>query len=128
MSDYIDIDLSLKPSPNKDFKTLTDEVSIKNSIGRLLSMELHDIPFDDRIQSFLKELLFESSGQLSVAMVETNLRWLLDQYEPRIKVNEIITEFDDTNQGINITIRYLIIKTNATDEYVYSKSKGDIQS
>lgn len=128
MSDYIDIDLSLKPSPNKDFKTLTDEVSIKNSIARLLSMELHDIPFDDRIQSFLKELLFESSGQLSVAMVETNLRWLLDQYEPRIKVNEIITEFDDTNQGISITIRYLIIKTNATDEYVYSKSKGDIQS
>lgn len=127
MAIYTDVDLSFEPSPNKDFKLIVDDFSIKNSISRLLGLELHDLPFNDRVESFLKEILFENAGQLSVAMVETQLFWLLEQYEPRIKVEEIITNFDDIGYGVEIVIKYTVIKTKKKDEYVFTKTNKGVQ-
>lgn len=118
MKNYIDVDLSFKMTDNGDIRVITDDESIKNSIIRLSTLELHDIPFNDYINTDLKSLMFENEGQINIATISKYLNWLYTEYEPRINVIDVDVQYHNDGTGVSIDVLYYIIKTNKQNRVV----------
>lgn len=118
MKNYIDVDLSFKMTENGDIRVITDDESIKNSIIRLSTLELHDIPFNDYINTDLKSLMFENEGQINIATISKYLNWLYTEYEPRINVIDVDVQYHNDGTGVSIDVLYYIIKTNKQNRVV----------
>lgn len=118
MKNYIDVDLSFNMTDNGDIRVITDDESIKNSIIRLSTLELHDIPFNDYINTDLKSLMFENEGQINIATISKYLNWLYTEYEPRIKIIDVDVQYHNDGTGVSIDVLYYIIKTNKQNRVV----------
>lgn len=97
-----DLDLSLKIHPiRKDIIPLKDDAAIKNAIRNLLVTNFYERPFQDDLGANLRGLLFEPAGVLTNIQLRDNIRFCIEKYEPRVKVNSIdITDVVDENRYI----------------------------
>lgn len=118
MSSYSDIDLSFELTPNKDIGIIRDNNCINVSIMNLLSFQKHDIFLNDYFGGFLKDILFESDNQVDIGILSNRIEWVLDTYEPRIKVNEVSVEFRNDTL-LDIAITYTILKTEQEHTITY---------
>lgn len=117
-STYSDIDLSFILTPNKDIGLIKDDKCINTAIMNLLSFQKHDIFLNDYFGGFLKDILFESDNQVDIGILSTRIEWVLDTYEPRIKVNDVLVEF--RNESIlDISITYTVLKTEQENTITY---------
>lgn len=111
--DYRDLDLDFMKNPKTDALILkTGKEAIKRSIKNLLFTNKYERPFQSYIGSGLRDLLFENFTPLTAIQVKDAVRLTLDNFEPRITVSEVIVEDDIDNNGINITLSYIIKNTN----------------
>lgn len=118
MSSYSDIDLSFELTPNKDIGIIRDNNCINVSIMNLLSFQKHDIFLNDYFGGFLKDILFESDNQVDIGILSNRIEWVLETYEPRIKVNEVSVEFRNDTL-LDIAITYTILKTEQEHTITY---------
>lgn len=118
MSIYSDIDLSFELTPNKDIGIIKDDNCINVSIMNLLSFQKHDIFLNDYFGGFLKDILFESDNQIDLGILTTRIEWVLDTYEPRIKVDDVFIEFRNETL-LDIAITYTILKTEQVHTITY---------
>ena len=97
-----DLDLSLKIHPiRKDIIPLKDDAAIKNAIRNLLVTNFYERPFQDDLGANLRGLLFEPAGVLTNIQLRDNIRFCIEKYEPRVRVNSIdITDVVDENRYI----------------------------
>jgi phage baseplate assembly protein W len=122
---WSDLDLSLKIHPiRKDIVSLKDDAAIKNAVKNLLVSNFYERPFQDDLGANLRGLLFEPAGLFTEIMLRDNIKNVLDNYEPRIRVSSIniidntqansygiivnfkIKEFDQAT-SVNIELRRL---------------------
>ena len=118
MNSYSDIDLSFIPTPNKDIGIIKNNSCINVAIMNLLSFQKHDVFLNDYFGGFLKDILFESDNQIDIGILTTRIEWILDTYEPRIKVNDVSIEFKNDNM-LDIKITYTILKTEQEHTITY---------
>lgn len=113
---YTDLDLSFKPDPDTgDVGMLTDRDCIRSSVYRIISLNKYDIPFNIIDYSNLKRLLFEQPSHATYASITTSLQILLENLEPRIKINDIDIEYNEVTSEFIVDIKYLIIRNNTED-------------
>lgn len=118
---YTDLDLRFKPDPSTgDVGLLEDVDCIRNSVLRIISLDKFDIPFNIIDYSDLKKLLFEQPSHTIYASISTSVQVLIENLEPRIRVNDINIEYDEVDSVFTVDIKYLIIRTN-TEELVTKK-------
>jgi phage baseplate assembly protein W len=122
---WSDLDLSLKIHPiRKDIVSLKDDAAIKNAVKNLLVSNFYERPFQDDLGANLRGLLFEPAGLFTEIMLRDNIKNVLDNHEPRIRVTSIniidntqansygiivnfkIKEFDQAT-SVNIELRRL---------------------
>lgn len=122
---WSDLDLSLKIHPiRKDIISLKDDAAIKNAVKNLLVSNFYERPFQDDLGANLRGLLFEPAGLFTEIMLRDNIKNVLDNHEPRIRVTSIniidntqansygiivnfkIKEFDQAT-SVNIELRRL---------------------
>jgi len=85
-----DLDLSLKIHPiRKDIIPLKDDAAIKNAIKNLLITNFYERPFADDLGANLRGLLFEPAGLLTNIELRSNIRDVIEKYEPRVSVTSI---------------------------------------
>lgn len=85
-----DLDLSLKIHPiRKDIIPLKDDAAIKNAIKNLLITNFYERPFADDLGANLRGLLFEPAGILTNIELRSNIRDVIQKYEPRVTVSSI---------------------------------------
>ena len=109
-----DLDLSLKIHPiRKDIIPLKDDAAIKNAIKNLLITNFYERPFADDLGANLRGLLFEPAGLLTNIELRSNIRDVIQKYEPRVSVtsiditdnvprNEYLIEVFFNIKGINV--------------------------
>ena len=109
-----DLDLSLKIHPiRKDIIPLKDDAAIKNAIKNLLITNFYERPFADDLGANLRGLLFEPAGLLTNIELRSNIRDVIEKYEPRVSVtsiditdniprNEYLIEVFFNIKGINV--------------------------
>ena len=113
-----DLDLSLKIHPiRKDIIPLKDDAAVKNAIRNLLITNFYERPFADDLGANLRGLLFEPAGIITNIELRSNIRNVIQRYEPRVSVTSIdITDNIPRNEYI-IEV-FFIIKGFNTEQVV----------
>ncbi len=107
---FKDISLSFTRSPiTNDLVTLRNEDAIKKSVVNLCRTRLTDRFFNELLGTSIEDALFELVGEDIGVSLEEEIKTLLTNFEPRIKLTQINIEDDIDENGLYITIRYNIV-------------------
>lgn len=111
---YRDLDLNFIAHPfTKDVSKNLDDMAVINSIKNLVLTSPYEKPFQPEIGSRVNYLLFENMDQVTASVLEREIKQTIDNYEPRVSVNQISAIPDFDNNGYSISLEFLII--NRTD-------------
>ena len=107
---FKDISLSFTRSPiTNDLVTLRNEDAIKKSVVNLCRTRLTARFFNELLGTSIEDALFELVGEDIGVSLEEEIKTLLTNFEPRIKLTQINIEDDIDENGLYITIRYNIV-------------------
>lgn len=116
MARYKDIDFSMKKHPiTNDVSVKTDKEAIKQSLKNLFQMKPYDKPMHPEI-SGLYDLLFEQLDGITTFVAEKRATDLINQYEPRVKLEKVKINPDPNNNGVSIKVLYKIKNLNQLEE------------
>lgn len=111
--DYVDLDLDFLKSSKTDKLILKTGVdAIKRSIRNLLLTNRYERPFQPQIGSGIRELLFENYTPIVYTLLKDEISYTLNKYEPRVAIQGIIIDEDIDNNGISVTLNFIIKNTN----------------
>jgi|TARA_B000000609_G_C24127932_1_gene323587 phage baseplate assembly protein W len=107
---FKDISLSFTRSPiTNDVVSLRNEDAIKKSVINLCRTRLTDRFFNELLGTSIEDALFELVGEDIGVSLEEEIKSLLNNFEPRIKLTQVNIEDDIDENGLYITIRYNIV-------------------
>jgi len=107
---FKDISLSFTRSPiTNDVIPLRNEDAIKKSVINLCRTRLTDRFFNELLGTSIEDALFELVGEDIGVSLEEEIKSLLNNFEPRIKLTQVNIEDDIEENGLYITIRYNIV-------------------
>ena len=112
---FKDLDLDFSPHPmTGDVPQKKDAEAVKRSIRNLVLMNKYDKPFKPEIDSRLMRLLFEPATPITAVMIRSNIIDLLNRYEPRAKINDVIVVFNDQKNMFEVSISFMLINNRET--------------
>lgn len=106
---YADVSLDFRPHPlTGDLPMVLNENAIKQAVSNLIQFNPHDKPFKPTISSGISALLFEPMTQKTAIGLESRIRFVLTQYEPRVSVSSIDVIADPVRNGYEVVLVYSI--------------------
>lgn len=110
---YSDIDLSFKPNPNtKDLMIKRNIASIRQNIGLIFIDS--GLPFHPETDSQIGSELFELWDPLDKRHIIRKIEYQIENYEPRIKVHNILVDFDNVKQALSVKVDFEYLGETAT--------------
>ena len=103
----LDLDFGLNPV-TKDVNKLTDAESIKRSVRNLINTNNYERPFRPEIGSGIRGLLFEPMTELTSHFMQVKIAEILNEFEPRISVSNIIINNQEDRNAYSVSIHFLI--------------------
>ena len=103
----LDLDFGLN-SVTKDVNKLTDAEAIKRSVRNLINLNNYEKPFRPEIGSGIRGLLFEPMTELTAHFLQVKIAEVLNQFEPRISVSNIIINNQEDRNAYSVSIHFLI--------------------
>ena len=114
---YSDFNLNFKPHPlTGDLQMKYDEDAVKQSVYNLIMLNRYEKPFRPEISGEVRELLFEPMNNATSIAIRSKIEFILKQFEPRIKLEDVVVEPAYEKQRYDITIKYTIINTLSSVE------------
>lgn len=109
---FKDLDLDFAPHPmTSDVPQKTDAEAVKRAIRNLVMMNKYDKPFKPQIDARLTRLLFEPATPMTAVMVRSNIIDILNRYEPRAKINDVVVIFNEDTNTFEVTISFMLLNT-----------------
>ena len=88
---YSDLDLTFRRLPvTNDVAMSYDEQAVIRSVRSLLLTNFYERPFQPTLGSNLDTILFEPVNNLTASMLANEIRNVIDNYEPRVKISDIL--------------------------------------
>ena len=107
---FKDISASFQVNPlNDDLIPLMNANSIARSIRNLVFTSRGDVPFNPVLGSRVSELLFEPMDQITSTALKEEIRDTIDNFEPRVRLEEVEVKPDYDEGQYDIIINYIII-------------------
>ena len=103
----LDLDFGLN-SVTKDVNKRTDAEAIKRSVRNLINLNNYEKPFRPEIGSGIRGLLFEPMTELTSHFMQVKIAEILNQFEPRISVSNIIINNQEDRNAYSVSIHFLI--------------------
>ena len=103
----LDLDFGLN-SVTKDVNKLTDAEAIKRSVRNLINTNNYERPFRPEIGSGIRGLLFEPMTELTSHFMQVKIAEILNEFEPRISVSNIIINNQEDRNAYSVSIHFLI--------------------
>lgn len=118
---YSDIDLDFIRHPiTSDVPIKKDMESVKRSLRNLILYNRYEKPFNPEIFTGLRNLLFENTSPIFLAVMESRIKELIRNYEPRIDQLDVdVIPVEDEYQ-LNITIRFTTIALPEVEEVSFT--------
>ena len=114
---FKDLSASFQTSPlNNDLIALKNESAIARSVRNLVLTVRGERPFQPILGTGVSRLLFENMDKLTASAIRSELRTTIENYEPRVEINEIIVEPDYEGNAMNVTLQYFIIGIDAPEQ------------
>ena len=106
---FKDISLSFSRHPvTNDIVVLKNEDAVKKSVINLCRTKLNERFFNDLLGTRIEESLFDLNNDDIASVLETEIETLLENYEPRITVNDISAVAHPDSHDLYIRIGYFI--------------------
>ena len=107
---FRDISLSFKRHPvTNDILVLKNEDAIKRSVINLIQTNIGERFFNDLLGTSVNSSLFELAIQETEILLKREIETVLNNFEPRIRLNNIDAEIIDDYNEINVKIVYDIV-------------------
>jgi phage baseplate assembly protein W len=114
---FKDLDLDFSPHPmTGDVPQKKDEEAVKRSIRNLVLMNKYDKPFKPEIDARLSKLLFEPATPITAVMLRSNIIDLLNRYEPRAMINDVIVVFNNEKNMFEVSISFMLLNSRQTSK------------
>lgn len=111
--DFSDLDLDFMPHPTTgDVMKKTGIDAIKRSVRNLILTNFYDRPFRSYIGSGALKLLYENMNPITANFLNNAIREVVENYEPRVRVDNVIVDFDYDNNGYNASLYFTILNRN----------------
>ena len=107
---FKDISLSFTRHPvTNDVTILKNEDAIKKSVINLCRTRLTDRFFNDLLGTSIEDSLFELNNGEIAGSLEEEIKVLLQNFEPRINVTDVIVDTETDPNGLYISVKYNIV-------------------
>ena len=107
---FKDISASFQINPlNRDLIQLKNANAIARSIRNLIMTVPGERPFNPVLGSQVTSLLFENLDKLTASSIKSGIINTLTNFEPRIRLNEVIVKAQPDNNQFDVQIQYYII-------------------
>ena len=107
---FTDISLSFVRNPvTNDILTITNEDAIKKSISNLIRTRIGERFFNNLLGTSIDNSIFELQTPEVANYLETEIKTLLKNYEPRIGVPTVLITYPEESNEMNIEISFDIL-------------------
>ena len=114
---FKDLSASFQTSPlNNDLIALKNESAIARSVRNLVLTIQGERPFQPALGTGVNNLLFDNMDKLTASAIRSELRTTIENYEPRVEINEIIVEADFERNAFDVTLQYFIIGMDVPEQ------------
>ena len=114
---FKDISASFQTNPlSNDLIALKNESSIARSVRNLVLTIQGERPFQPVLGTGVNNLLFDNMDKLTASAIRSELRTTIENYEPRVEINEIIVEPDFEGNAMHVTLQYFIIGMDVPEQ------------
>jgi phage baseplate assembly protein W len=109
---YKDLDLDFgRNVVTSDVNKLTDVEAVKRSVRNLINTSHFERPFHPEIGSNVRAMLFEPVTPLTALNLQRKVEEVLLNFEPRIKLVQILANPNIDANAYNLTISFYVIGT-----------------
>ena len=114
---FKDISASFQVNPlTDDLITLSNETAIARSLRNLVFTDLGDKPFNPAVGSKVSELLFSPMDDLTSTAIRSQLESTINQFEPRVQLNEVIVEPNPMENQFDVKLQYYIVGVDVPEQ------------
>jgi len=109
---WADLDLDFVKHPiTKDIVRKTNVEAVKRAVRNLILTNRYDKHFHPEIDGGVTRHLFGLSTAHTKHDIEIAVKTCLQNYEPRVVVDNVIVSGDLDNNGFNVSIHFTVINT-----------------
>ena len=114
---FKDLSASFQTNPlNNDLIALKNESAIARSVRNLVLTARGERPFQPILGTGVSRLLFDNMDKLTASAIRSEIRTTIENYEPRVEINEIIVEPDFEGNAFHVTLQYFIIGIDVPEQ------------
>ena len=114
---FKDLSASFQTSPlSNDLIAIKNESAIARSVRNLVSTIQGERPFQPVLGTGVSRLLFENMDKLTASAIRSEIRTTIENYEPRVEINEILVEPDFEGNAMHVTLQYFIIGIDVPEQ------------
>ena len=114
---FKDLSASFQSSPlSNDLISLKNESAIARSVRNLVLTIQGERPFQPVLGTGVSRLLFENMDKLTASAIRSEIRTTIENYEPRVEINEILVEPDFEGNAFHVTLQYFIIGIDVPEQ------------
>ena len=114
---FLDLSASFKNNPlSNDLIGLKNENAIARSVRNLILTTQGERPFQPVLGSNVNNLLFDNMDKLTAAALKDEIRNTIENYEPRVEIEDIIVDPNFENNEFNVTIQYYIVGIDVPEQ------------
>ena len=107
---FKDISATFQINPlNRDLISLNNSYAIARSLRNLIMTVPGDRPFNPVLGSQVTNLLFENLDKLTAVTIKSEIVNTIENFEPRVRLNEVIVKAQPDNYQFDVQIQYYII-------------------
>jgi hypothetical protein len=107
---FTDLDITFDKHPiTSDLMVTKNATAIQRSIYDLILTLPGEIFFDPNVGCLVNNLLFEPLDLITASMIQKEIQYTIDSFEPRVSLTGVVVNIDDENNAFNIDISYNII-------------------
>ena len=118
--DYKDFDLDFGRNPiTNDLNKRLNANAIKQSIRCLVLTHFYEVPFHPEVGSQIYHALFENFTPMTRLTAERAISDVINNFEPRVTLNSVTIEENQTSNALTVVVKYTIINSNRESELTF---------
>ena len=107
---FKDISMTFQSNPlNDDLIAIKNENAIARSVRNIVFTTPGEKFFNQSFGSRITESLFENIDEITATIIVDEIRQSIDNYEPRVEVDDVRAFPDYENNSFDVTITYDVI-------------------
>ena len=106
---YSDIDFTFTKKPvTNDVALSYDSQAVIRSVRNLLQTKHYERPFNPNLGSNVETILFEPISTLSASSLETEIKIMIKNYEPRVSISDVKVVPQEEFNAYNVSLTFFL--------------------